>query len=436
MTPSQQKIECNAKFPRAFDFLLRQKARNKGVYSGRGAAKSWSFASALLILAAQERKRVVCARETQRSIQDSVHANLADRLRDMDLGALFEVRKTTIYCKNGSEFLFHGLRHDPGAIKSLEGADYCWVEEAQSVGAKSWSMLVPTIRKPGSEIWASWNPRLETDPVQQRYVVHPAPDTICKKVSWRDNPWFPEELRIEKDHLKSIDPQAYQHVWEGECQSAVEGAVYAAELEQARAEQRIGVVSPDRTRPVHTFWDLGYGDATAIWFAQALPGGQIRIIDYLENHGKPLEWYVIQLNQRDYMYGEDWLPHDAVDAIIHAKLSGDKSRSPEQMLRHAGRKVRVAAKLHVHSGINAVRTIFPNCYFDQDKCRDGLLALGHYQWGPPALSGAIKTEPLHDWASHAADALRTMAVSIKPDAAAPKPAPVRPQEDYGYSPFG
>ncbi|MES2136117.1 MAG: PBSX family phage terminase large subunit [Pseudomonadota bacterium] len=413
MTPSLQKIEAAADFPRVFDFLLQQKARNKGVYSGRGAAKSWSFATALLILAGEERRRVVGARETQRSIEDSVHALLGDRIRDLNLGAFYEVRKKSIYGRNGSEFLFHGLRHDPAAIKSLEGADYCWIEEAQSVGKESWEMVIPTIRKPGSEIWASWNPRLETDAVHQRYVIHPAPGTICRKVSWRDNPWFPNELRIEKDHLKAIDPQAYQHVWEGECKAAVEGAVYAAELDLATRENRITTVSVDRKIPVHTFWDLGFGDATAIWFAQALPTGQTRIVDYLEAHGKTLDWYVIQLNQRAYMYGEDWLPHDGVDCIIHSRFSGDKSRSPEQLMRAAGRKVRIAPKLHVASGINAVRTMFSSCWFDETRCGEGLQALRHYQWGVPAQNGAVKREPLHDWASHGADALRTLAVSIK-----------------------
>lgn len=369
------------------------------------------------------RKRIVCTRETHKSIEDSVHALLSDRIRDLDLGHFFEVRKSSIYALNGSEFLFHGLKHDPAGIKSLEGADIAWIEEAQSVGKESWEMLIPTVRKPGSEIWASWNPRLSTDPVHKRYVIEPAPGTICRKVSWRDNPWFPDVLRIEKDHLKTKDPQAYLNVWEGECKAAVEGAVYASEIEELTKKGRITTVSVDRTLPVHTFWDIGFGDATAIWFAQALPSGQIRIVDYLESNGKTLDWYVIQLNQRGYMYGEDWLPHDGVDAIIHAKFSADKTKSPEQLLRAAGRKVRIAPKLHIHTGINAVRVILSSCWFDETNCADGLMALRYYEWGVPIrgsapapdgkISGLVRTEPLHNWASHGADALRTLAVCIK-----------------------
>lgn len=400
-------------FAGAFEFLLQPK-RNKGAYGGRGSAKSHQFARAQLILGGQGPMRFVNCRETQRSIADSVHALLEDLITQVRAWKdFYTVHKTAIKGRNGTEFLFHGLKHDPAAIKSLEGADVCWVEEAQSVGKESWEMLVPTIRKPGSEIWASWNPRLETDPVHKRYVITPAPDTIARKVSWRDNPWFPEELRIEKDHLQATDPHAYAHVWEGECQSAVEGAVYAAEIEELTAKKQITTVPVDRTLPVHTFWDLGFGDATAIWFAQAMPGGQIRVVDYLENKGKTLDWYVIQLNQRGYMYGEDWLPHDGVDAIIHAKFSADKSKSPEQLLRAAGRKVRISPKLHVHSGINAVRIALPSCHFDAEKCAEGLMALRHYQWGVPSQNGAVRREPLHDWASHGADAFRGLAVSLK-----------------------
>lgn len=416
MSPDPNEIT----FAGAFKFLL-QAMRNKGAYGGRGSAKSWQFATALLIQAGGKvPMRIVCGRETQRSIADSVHALLSDRIRGVPAwGEFYKIQEHSIRGKNNSEFIFHGLRHNPAAIKSLEGADRLWIEEAQSVGADSWEMVIPTIRKPGSEIWASWNPRLETDPVHQRYVINPAPNTIAKKVSWRDNKWFPDELRIEMEHLKNTDYHAYLHVWEGDCQSAVEGAVYAAEIAATVNSQRITHVPVDRTQPVHTFWDLGYGDSTAIWMAQMLQSGQVRVVDYLENKGKTIEWYVIQLQQRGYLYGLDWLPHDGSDTIIHRKLGGDKSRSIEQLLRMAGRQPRIAAKMYIHEGINAVRTLFPSCWFDEDNCKQGLDALKLYQWGPPSKLGVEKREPLHDNASHGADAFRTLAVSIK--------QPIQPQ---------
>jgi phage terminase large subunit len=398
-----------SQFPEALDFLF-EPARYKVAWGGRGAAKSWGFARAALVQGGLRTLRILCARETQRSIADSVQALLGDQVRDLGLDGFYRVQQATILGKNGSEFIFHGLKHNINNIKSLEGCDVVWVEEAQSVSKDTWEKLIPTIRKPGSEIWITFNPELETDETYARFVVNPPPGAVVRKLTWRDNPWFPDVLRIELEHLRDTDFQAYLHVWEGETKSSVEGAVYGAEIAQVEAENRVTEVPCDRTKPVDTFWDLGFGDETAIWFAQVI-NGQYRLIDYLSGHGKTIEYYLIQLQQRGYLYGQDWLPHDGVDAIIHARLSGNRSMSIEQLMRAAGRNVRIAPKMLVHEGINAVRTIFPSCYFDRENCTDGLRALKMYQWGQPSASGLVKREPLHDSASHGADAFRTLAVA-------------------------
>jgi phage terminase large subunit len=416
-----------AEFPEKLNFLF-EPHRYKVAYGGRGGLKSWTFARALLVQSSRRKLRILCARETMKSLADSVQTLLADQIGAMKLGAFFSVQKSSIESSVGSEFLFAGLRHNVANIKSLESVDILWIEEGQSVSKGSWEVVIPTIRKPGSEIWVSFNPELETDDTYKRLVLHPPPGAVVVKTTWRDNPWFPEVLRIEMEHLRDTDPAAYAHVWEGECKSSVEGAIYGEEMREATEKGRICSVPVDRMRPVHTFWDLGFGDLTAIWFAQALEGGQVRIVDYLENRGKTIEWYCIQLQQRGYLYGVDWLPHDAVDAIIHTKLAADKSRSIEQLMRAAGRNVRVAAKLYVADGINAARTMLSSCWFDSEKCADGLMALRHYQWGPIAASGQERREPLHDWASHGADAFRTLAVSIK----APVEEEVRPRQ-RGYA---
>ena len=261
----------------------------------------------------------------------------------------------------------------------------------------------------------TFNPDLVTDDTYQRFVLHPPPDCVLVHTDYRDNPWLPEVLRIEAEYLREKDPAGYAHIWLGECISGVEGAIYAAEIAKAESEKRIGTVPYDRTRPVDTFWDLGFGDMTAIWFVQSLPTGEYRLIDYLEGKGKTIADYVVALQHKGYVYGTDWLPHDGVDTIIHAKLagSGDRSRSIEMLMRHAGRKVRIAPKMHVMSGINAARTIFSQCWFDAERCADGLQGLRHYQWGELSATGVEKREPLHNWASHPADAFRTMAVTIK-----------------------
>lgn len=414
-----------AEFPRRLSFLF-EPHRYKVVHGGRGGLKSWTFARSLLVIASKRKVRILCARETMKSLADSVHTLLSDQIEALGLGGFFNVTKSSITSTCGSEFIFAGLRHNISNIKSLEACDIVWVEEAQSVSKHSWEVLIPTIRKPGSEIWVSFNALLETDDTYKRFVLNKPPGAVVVKTTYRDNKWFPEVLRIEMEHLRATDPAAYAHVWEGECKSSVDGAVYGEEMRVAMAENRICSVPIDRTRPVHTFWDLGYGDLTAIWFAQALDNGQIRLVDYLENRGKTIDWYVIQLQQRGYMYGVDWLPHDAVDTIIHARLAVDKSKSIEQLMRAAGREVRVAAKMYVADGINASRTAMASCWFDAEKCSDGLMALRHYQWGEMSKSGVEKREPLHDWASHGADAFRTLAVSIKAPFEKPREIP-RPQ---------
>jgi phage terminase large subunit len=424
------KLDINAEFPEKLDFLF-EPHRYKVLWGGRGAAKSWGIARALEVLAAQKPLRILCGREIQKSLADSVHSLLKDQVAALGLADFYEVQETRIIGRNGTEFIFAGLKTNIASLKSLEAIDICWVEEAQTVSKASWDILIPTVRKEGSEIWVSFNPLLETDDTYRRFVLNTPPGAMVRKISWRDNPWFPDVLRIEKDHLQATDPQAYEHVWEGAPNSAITGAIFAEEIKAAEAAGRICKVSIDRTRPVHTFWDLGFGDATAIWFAQALPDGGFRIIDYLENRGQTIEWYVIQMQAKQYMYGVDWLPHDGVDAIVHARLGGDTTRSIEQLMRAAGRKVRISPKLHVTSGINAARTIFPQCWFDAEKCADGLQALRHYQYGPATAGGVEARKPLHNFASHGADAFRTLAVSIKAPPAEKQPV-AHAEEEYSW----
>ena len=398
-------------FPKKLKFLFEPHPF-KVIYGGRGGLKSMNMAGALVTMAASRKLRVLCTRETQTSIRESVHRQLADEIERLGLSSLYTVQQYNITSRCGSEFIFAGLKHNTEAIKSIKGVNICWVEEAQTVSKESWEMLLPTIREPDSEIWVSFNPVLETDDTYRRWVINPPPGAVVVKTTYRDNPWFPENLRILMEHDKATDEATYRHVWEGECRSAVEGAVYGLEMQEAADEGRITKVPYDRTRPVDTFWDLGYGDKTAIWFGQAV-GGWYHMIDYIEDRGKAIEWYLIQLQQRGYKYGTDWLPHDALDVIIHKRLGGANDRSIEMILREAGRKVRMAPKLYVASGINAVRTVLPQCRFDEDKCYDGLRALRMYQWGKPSPDGKLKREPLHDEASHGADAFRVAALCLR-----------------------
>lgn len=205
--------------PEAFDFLFDPPlgaVRYRGAYGGRGKGASWSFARAVLTHGSQQALRILCAREFMSSLRDSVHQLLTDQIDLMRLGRFYRVQETAIYGINGTEFLFKGLKRDINQIKSLERINLVWIEEAQSVSENSWKVLTPTIREPGSEIWATWNPALETDPTHQRLVVKPPPRSIIRKVGYLDNPWLPDVLDEEQRELAKNDPEAHAHIWGGE----------------------------------------------------------------------------------------------------------------------------------------------------------------------------------------------------------------------------
>ncbi|OQA30290.1 MAG: Phage terminase large subunit [Betaproteobacteria bacterium ADurb.Bin341] len=212
-------------FPLAFQDLFVP-ARYKVFYGGRGGARSWSCARAALLRGYDKPLRFLCARETQLSIADSVHKLLGEQIDFLGLAGFYEVQKSRIIGANGTEFLFKGIKHNPQEIKSTEGIDICWVEEAQSVSENSWNILIPTIRKDGSEIWVTFNPGEETDPTYQRFVKQPPPGAIVRKVNFHDNPWFPDVLRAEMEYLRRVDYDAYLHVWEGEPRTISDAVIF------------------------------------------------------------------------------------------------------------------------------------------------------------------------------------------------------------------
>jgi hypothetical protein len=227
---------ATCEFPEKLQFLFRP-ARYKVAYGGRGGSKSWGFARALLILGSKKQLRVLCAREFQNSIQESVHRLLSEQIESLGLSSVYEIQQARIIGKNGTEFIFAGLKTDPTKIKSAEGIDICWVEEAEKLSSASWDVLIPTIRKPQSEIWVSFNPHLQTDSTYQRFIAAPPPDAVVVEVSFKDNPWFPEELEKERVHLKSVDPEAYLHIWEGQCLSVGDNQMIGVEQAYAASER-------------------------------------------------------------------------------------------------------------------------------------------------------------------------------------------------------
>lgn len=205
---------------------LFQPKRYKTFHGGRGGAKSWAAARALVIMAASKKLRILCTREVQNSIKDSVHKLLKDQIEMLGLNPWFRITNESITSASGSEFLFKGLRFDPLGIKSTEGVDICWVEEAQSVSSDSWAILIPTIRKEGSEIWVTFNPGEEQDPTYQRFIVNPPDDSITVEVNYYDNPYLPDTLRKEMEYCKRVDYEAYEHIWLGKPKSISDSVIF------------------------------------------------------------------------------------------------------------------------------------------------------------------------------------------------------------------
>jgi phage terminase large subunit len=418
---------AKAQFPVKLECLFQpEKSRYRILYGGRGGAKSWGVARALLIKGAQRSLRILCAREFQTSIKDSVHKLLCDQIIDLGLEGFYEITQASIRGKNGTEFSFVGLKNNVANVKSYEGVDICWVEEAQTTSRLSWNILIPTIRKEGSEIWVTFNPELETDETYQRFVLHPPENSVVQKINWSDNPWFPETLMLEKDALRMRDVEAYNTVWEGICRQTVDGAIFAREMQMAELDGRITKVGYDPMKPVHAVFDLGWSDATAIWFVQFI-GMETRLIRYHEDNQKTISDYLAKMQTYGYVYDTLWLPHDAENKTLAAA-----GRSIDQIVRSAGYKTKIIPRTPIVDSINAARTLFRNCWFDRDNCYDGLQCLRHYRYEVDPDTKAFSKNPLHDQFSHGADAFRMLGLVVnEPRKRVSKPTYVQPQNWMG-----
>lgn len=387
-----------AAFPEKLSCLF-EPYRYKTILGGRGGSKSWSIARALLLEGTQKPLRILCAREFQSSINDSVHKLLSDQITQLGLDDFYDIEKATIRGENGTEFRFAGIKTNVTAIKSFEGIDRAWIEEASNVSGGSWDVLIPTIRKPNSEIWISFNPELETDATYQRFVLNPPPNSKVVKVTYKDNPYFPDVLKDEMEFLKQQDEESYNNIWLGYPRSTLKGAVYSKEMAKCISEGRVTNVPYDANTPVHLFLDLGWADNTAIWFAQYVDR-EYHIIDYIEGSQRPITDYVKQIRELPYVVGTYFLPHDARARSLAT------GRSIEETLRNLGCEVEIVPRLTVEDGINAARNIFHNVFFEQHKTADGRQKLSHYRYDD-------KTgKPIHDENSHAADAFRYLALML------------------------
>lgn len=396
----------SAEFPIALEPLFRP-GRYKFVKGGRGSGKSWGIARALLIQGSTAVHRILCTREVQKSIKQSVHQLLTDQINELGLGSFYEVLENEIRGRNGTRFYFAGLSDlTADSIKSFEGCTRVWNEEGQTTTKRSWSILTPTIRADGSEIWTSYNPELESDETHQRAVVRPFPDTVVIEMNWRDNPWFPEILEKERLHAKeSMTTAEYEHVWEGKCRPAVEGAIYADQM--ALAGSRICEVPHDGQIKTHAIWDLGFNDSMAIILAQRV-SSEIRVISYIEGSQRTLADYSaelksLRLDGQPINWGQCWLPHDGF-AKRH-----QTGKSDSTVLTGLGWEVRRVPQTDVEGGIKRAREVFPRIYFNKTRAERLIECLKRYRRHVSNATGE-PGKPVHDEYSHGADAFRYLAL--------------------------
>jgi phage terminase large subunit len=378
--------------------------RYKVAHGGRGGGKSWAFARALLILGASKPLRILCTREVQKSIRDSVHKLLGDQVQALGLGAFYEVQQTTLKGRNGTEFLFSGLSDQTSeSIKSFESIDLCWVEEAQAVSGRSWNILIPTIRKDGSEIWVSFNPELDTDETYTRFVSNPPPDALVVQMNYADNPWHGKVLELERLHAKATMLDAdYQNIWEGVCKPAVTGAIYAGEIADVVTTTRICSVQYDPAMKVHVIFDLGWNDKMALILVQRHLS-ELRVIEYIEDSHKTLDWYSAELLAKRLNWGSIYLPHDG------AHKDYKTGKSAQQIMQELGWSVEIVPNAAVEQGIRAARMAFPRVWFDKAKTDRLIQCLRRYRRGVPVTTGE-PGNPVHDEWSHGADAFRYLAI--------------------------
>lgn len=387
---------------------LLQPARYKGAYGGRGGAKSHFFAEQLIIRCLVQTTRAVCIREVQNSIKDSVKQLLSDKIAKLGLQPEFQILESEIRGPGGSIIIFKGMQsYNAANIKSLEAYDIAWVEEAQTLSQASLDMLRPTLRKPGSELWFSWNPRFKTDAVDQFFRKRPPEGSIAVSINWQDNPWF-RDTPLYKDMLDdyAADPDRAEHVWGGGY-GASQGAILAKWVNKAEREGRISsdVVFDPKGADLWISSDIGFHDTASWWFWQRRVGG-FALLGYVGASGMDADDWAPVLLEKLGEYGiplsklgKIWLPPDA-----RAKTFQSKYTTVERFIGKFGvQKIGVIAPSKKADQISAAREIIDRCEFHRERCEAGLDGLSAWEFEWNEDNNVFSREPKHNWASHPGD---------------------------------
>ena len=373
--------------------------------------------------------RSVCIREVQKDLAQSSKALIEAKLLHYGIGEAhgFKVFRDVIQTPGDGLMIFKGMNdYTADSIKSLEGFKRAWWEEAQTAQAVSLNMLRPTLRADNSELWFSWNRRRKTDPVDVTLSGAVLPTgAVVVQANWRDNPKFPQVLEQERLDCLRDQPDQYDHIWEGGYATVLDGAYWAKELAEAKAQGRIGRVAADPLMTIRLFADIGgtgaRSDAFTFWAAQFI-GREIRVLNYYESVGQPLGAHVAWLRSQNYTpdRAQIWLPHDG---DTQDKVYDVSYRSALEQVGYVVNVIKNQGKGAAKMRIEAARRLFPSVWFHQETTQPGIDALGWYHEKKDEARG-IGLGPEHDWASHGADAFGLMCVAYEaPAAAAAKPIP-------------
>ena len=405
-------IEVPMRIPPVYEVLDNQRTGKRYDYytikGGRGSAKSESIGRRLLLDGIEEPRKIVCGREFQSSIKESVYDMLGDFVSTYKLDKFYNVLKTEIIAKNRTSFSFVGLRHSINSIKSMYDVDDFWGEEAQTFSENTLKILLPTIRKPRSRLFFTMNPDLEEDASYQMLVVNPPPNTLVLTVNHDQNPYFPDRLRALMEQDKAKDYQRYLNVWEGHCRASVEGAIYGQALQKATDEGRIGEFPYDSRYPVSVFLDIGWADNTSLWFLQFV-NHQPRAIDCYQSQFQKTPHYIQVMNERGYTYNKICLPHDAENEHANA------DRTWMQIFRQAFPNANVYSgkRQAIELRLEATKNMFDMIFFHKAGTVDGRSALAHYHYATDPNTGKSTREPFHGPESNYSDAFGYMCLEMK-----------------------
>lgn len=403
------------KVPAKLAPVFEGEARYRGAYGGRGSAKTRTFAKmaalrGMLLAQAGESGIILCGREFMNSLDESSMAEVkAAVASEPALAAAYDVGEKYIRTLDRRiEFKFAGLRHNIDSIKSKAKIRILWVDEADPVSEAAWVKVVPTVREHGSEIWVTWNPERKASATHKRFRENPPARAKIVEMNWRDNPWFPDVLDEERRNDKRDRPDLYEHIWEGDFATVVDGAYFAEALAEAKREGRIGFVERDKLLPAYAYCDIGgagaRADAFVIWVVQYV-GREIRVLDHYESVGQTLDYHVRWMRERGYDQARIVLPHDGANAN---NVTGKRY---EDHWRDAGFRVETVpnqGKGAVMQRVQAVRRIMGRCWFNEKTTEAGREALGFYHEKRDD-ERSIGLGPEHDWSSHSADAFGLMA---------------------------